>query len=243
MRIRYHGYPWVRSIADERVQDFFKQYGKPRYIGKGDSVFIGRDYYPYIGLIINGMIGKYSEYFEFYKTSKSRAHSLLLPGSLIGNTFFLSGRSSNVSASALRESIILEVKEDFAWNYMRDNPVFMKQLLYAIMLDLESDLEGFATIVARLPEERLRVLFKILVRRNSIQPEKGWYLIPVNLTHAELSKVIYTTPLTTNKILLSWKKAKLMYMDKRKRYIHESLFEGIYDWLESPSPREHDHTE
>jgi CRP-like cAMP-binding protein len=233
MRIRYHGFPWVRSKAGSELQKFFSDYGTLKHIPKGTPVFKGNEFYPNLSLVLSGLLAKFSEGFTFKETSKVKAISLLLPGTVLGGTFFLSNRLSNIASTALRDTVLLDVKHEAVWEYVRTHHNFGKALVNHIMLDLESDLEGMATIIARPPEERLAVLFKILVLRYEVQNENGWFNIPVKLTHSELSQVIYTIPLTLNRILLEWKKRGLYRKEGTERYAHKSLFDNLYDWEEN----------
>lgn len=236
MRIRYHGFPWVRSKADNDIQQFFIANGRLNHFPKGTRIFSGNDFYPNLSMVLSGIVGKFSEVFRFKDTSKAKAMSILLPNTLLGGTFFLSDRPSNVASVSIRDTILLEIPHKYVWEYTRANHNFGKKLISHIMLDLESDLEGMATIIARPPNERLSVLFKILINHYDVCCEDGWYKIPVNLTHSELSQIIFTIPLTLNRLLLEWKKKGLYKKDGRSRYVHESLLVNLYDWKESAFP-------
>ena len=233
MRLRYYGIPWIRPKVDEPVKKFFMKFGKLRNYKKGENIFVGKEFYPYLSLLINGMVQKYCAHFQLQNTSKDKAISIILPYSMIGDTFFMSNRGCYVSTTVMRDSVLLEVPHDTVWEYMFSNNSFNKTMIYNLMYDMESDLEGFANIVARTPRDRLLCLFKGLVVRCEAEEENGWYKIPVKLTHYEIAQVIYTTPLTINRILLDMKNEGYYKNENRCRYISKDLLDRLYDWIES----------
>jgi len=230
MRLRYHGIPWIRPAADQQIRNFFMKFGKARNIKKGEKIFESKEIYPNLSLIMSGLVSKYCDYITLQNTTKNKALSILLPFSLIGDTFFMSNRDSNVAASALRNAVLMEVPHDVVWEYMYGNQSFGRHLIYHIMYDLESDLEGFANIVARSPRDRILCLFKGLIHRCNVQDEDGWYKLPLKLTHSEIAQIVYVTPLTINRTLLEFKNENYYRKEKGNRYISKALLDRLYDW-------------
>lgn len=227
MRIRYTAYPWVRSRAEKEVQRVILDHGNLRRFRKGELVIEAGNFYPNIAIVISGMLSKS---FGIEGNSKNQAMSILLPGAMLGASFFMSRRCSNLAVEAIRDSAIIEVNHQFLEARMCANPSFLRLMMNHFMLDMESDLEGLATLIARTHEECLRLLFKIIIVREKVLPEDGWYQLPINFSHNELSRIIYTTPLTVNRFLLSWKKQGFYFRKGTQRFVHHKLLENISDW-------------
>jgi len=107
-------------------------------------------------------------------------------------------------------------------------------MMNQLMLDMESDLEGLATLIARSHEECLKVLLKIVVVRENVKPCDDWYQLPINFSHNEISRIIFITPLTVNRFFHKWKKQNLYYRKGNARFVNRLLFENIYDWKNEP---------
>ncbi|ADD68853.1 putative transcriptional regulator, Crp/Fnr family [Denitrovibrio acetiphilus DSM 12809] len=233
MRLRYHGVPWIRPAVDQTVKKFFMKYGKLRNYRKGEMIFKGKEFYPYLSLIVSGIVSKYCENILMQKTTKDKAISVIFHNSMIGDSFFLSDRTSNVSATAIRDCVFLEVPHETAWDYMFSNNDFNKKMIYSLMYDIESDLEGFANIVARTPKDRMFCFFKGLINRFEVGIENGWYRLPVDFTHSEIAQIIYTTPLTVNRLLLELKREGNYKKVKKVRFIRKNVLDNLYDWEDS----------
>ncbi|GFE59549.1 Crp/Fnr family transcriptional regulator [Geobacter sp. AOG2] len=227
MRIRHTAFPWIRSKADREIQQIILEQGKSRRLAKGACVVPAGEFYPHIAIVMSGMLSKS---FEVRESSKDQAMSIILPGAMLGDSFFMSRRASNLAVHALRESAIVEVSHEFIEKKMVSDPAFFRKMMNHFMLDMESDLEGLATLIARSHEECLKVLLKILVVRDKTQPDEEWYQLPTYLSHNEMSRIIYTTPLTVNRFLLAWKKQGLYFRKGNHRFLNHRLFENIYDW-------------
>lgn len=227
MRIRHTAFPWVRSKVDREIRQIMLDHGKLRRFGKGVCIIPAGEFYPNIAIVMSGMLSKS---FEVQESSKDQAMSIILPGAMLGDSFFMSHRTSNLAVHALRESAIVEVSHELMEKKMSADPAFFRKMMSHLMLDMESDLEGLATLIARNHEECLKVLMKIIVVRDTVEPDGDWYQLPVYFSHNEMSRIIYTTPLTVNRFLLAWKKQGLYYRNGNKRFINYRLFENIYDW-------------
>lgn len=227
MRIRHTAFPWVRSIADNEIRRIIANHGRMRRFDKGACIIRSGEMYPNIAIVASGMLSKS---FEVRESSKTQAMSIILPGAMVGDSFFMSRRASNLAVHALRESALIEIDHDFIEKRMSSNPVFFKRMMDQLMLDMESDLEGLATLIARSHEECMRVLLKIIMVRERVRPSDGWYQLPINFSHSEISRIIYTTPLTVNRFFHKWKKEGLYYRKGCMRFAHSDLFDNIYDW-------------
>lgn len=227
MRIRHTAFPWVRSPLASELHTILVKHGTVRRVDKGACVVPAGSYYPALCLVVDGMLCKS---FEVKNSSKDTAMSLILAGSMFGETWFMSRRASNLAVHALRDTMLIEVPHDFIEGVMQSNSVLFRKFLNQFILDTEADLEGLATLIARPPEECLRVLMKIFVVRYREEPRDDWYTVPVNLTHAEIGRIVYTSPLTVNRFFLSWKKQGLYRRDGKRRLVHADLLAGISDW-------------
>jgi CRP-like cAMP-binding protein len=213
--------------AAQEIRDILVKYGKVRQVEKDGCVVPAGGFYSNLALILDGLLCKS---FEVKNSSKETAMSLMPPDAVFGESWFMSGRTSNLAVHALRESILMEVPHELVAELMQTSPIITRKFLNQFMLDAETDLEGLATLIARPPEDCLRVLLKIFIVRERVAPKKDWYLVPVNLSHHEMSRVVYTTPLTVNRILLSWKKQGLYVRRGNRRFVHKDLLVNISDW-------------
>lgn len=227
MRIRHTAFPWVRGKVASDIHKIFVEKGKLKNFRKGDYVVPAGGFYPNLALVVSGLMSKS---FEVAGSSKCQAMSVLLPGAIFGESFFMSRRASNLAVRALRDSIILELGHDVIEGRMASNPNFLRRILDQFMLDTESDLEGLATLIARGHDECLKLLFKIFVVREKVPLTDGWYSVPLNLSHQEISRIIFVTPLTINRILHSWKKQGLYQRVGTNRFFRPELFANISDW-------------
>lgn len=229
MRMRYQAVPWVRYRADKDIQQFLSEHGRLTVYKKGQHVMPAGEKYPYLSLIISGMLSKS---FTVPNSSKDFAMSVLLPGSMVGDFHFMSQRVCNLQVIAIRESSLIECPHNIVEKAMLADYSFYRSVMNQLMLDFESDSEGLAAITARPADERLKILMKILLVRYNVIPDKdGWCKLPVYMTHNEMSRIIYSTPLTVNRLFLSFKDDGLYIRGKgRERLVNVKLFDGIYDW-------------
>ncbi len=227
--MRYQAVPWIRYRAEKDIQQFLSEHGRLRVYEKGQCVMPAGEKYPYLSLIISGMLSKS---FAVHNSSKDFAMSVLLPGTMVGDFHFMSKRVCNLQVIALRESSLIECPHDTVEKAMFADYSFYRKIMNQLMLDMESDSEGLATITARPADERLKILMKILLVRYNVVPDKdGWYKLPVYMTHNEMSRIIYSTPLTVNRLLLSFKEDGQYIRGKSgERLVNIRLFDGIYDW-------------
>lgn len=227
MRIRHTAFPWVRSAVDSEIRQVITNHGKMRRFNKGECVVKAGEFYPNIAIVVSGMLSKS---FEVKESSKNEAMSIILPGSMLGDSFFMSRRASNLTARALRESAIMEICHDVIERKMCSNQLFFRKMMNQLMFDIESDLEGLAALIARNHEECLRVLMKIIIVREKVRPSDDWFQLPINFSHNEISRIIYTTPLTVNRFFLKWKKQGLYQRKGNLRFVSRMLLDNIYDW-------------
>lgn len=229
MRMRYSAVPWVRYKADKDICRFIKEHGKLRTYKKGECIIPGGYMYPYLSYVASGMLSKS---FDVHNSTKDFAMSVILPGSTVGDFYFMSRRICSLKIAALRETTLIECPHEVIEKAMLADVGFFRKVMNHLMLDMESDSEGLATITARPTEERLKVLVKILLVRYAVVPEDGWYKLPVYFTHNEIGRIIYTTPLTVNRLLLKFKQDGV-YLSKngRDRYFRAELFNGLGDWF------------
>ena len=229
MRIRYSATPWIRYRAETDIAHFLKENGRMRIYPKGTCVIPAGTIYPYLSLVASGMLSKS---FDVYKNSKDFAMSVILPGSTLGDFYFMTKRICNLKVIALRETSLFECPHEVVEKAMLSNIIFFRKILNHLMLDMESDSEGLATITARPTEERLKAMIKILLVRYSVIPENGWYKLPIYFSHNEISHIIYTIPLTVNRLLFKFKKQGLyICKNSRERFFKKELFNDLSDWF------------
>lgn len=229
MRMRYSAVPWIRYKAEQDISRFIKEHGRLHVYKKGECVIPTGVVYPYFSLVASGMLSKS---FDVHKSTKDFAMSVILPGSTVGDFYFMSRRICNLKIMALRETSLIECPQEVLEKAMLADVYFFRKIMNHLMLDMESDSEGLATITARPTDERLKVLIKILLVRYGVAPENGWYKLPVYFTHNEIGQIIYTTPLTVNRLLLKFKKNELyMCKNSRERYFSFELFKDLNDWF------------
>ena len=126
MRIRHTAFPWVRSAVDSEIRQVITNHGKMRRFNKGECVVKAGEFYPNIAIVVSGMLSKS---FEVKESSKNEAMSIILPGSMLGDSFFMSRRASNLSARALRETAVMEVCHDVIERKMCSNQLFFSRSL------------------------------------------------------------------------------------------------------------------
>lgn len=227
MRMRYPVMPWVRPDTDPDIKEIILQYGTIREYKKNEIVVPSFYMYPYLSLIVGGALAKG---FIVQDSTKHFSHSILFPGSLVGTYYFMTKNITNLKIVAIRNATLIEAPHEAVYSHMMRNSAFMKKILNHTAMDLISDSEGLATVSSRPSEEKLKILMKILMIRFNVKPENGWYKVPFHLTHQEMSRVIYTTQLTINRIIMKNIKKGLVKDDSKGRYIHRDFFNDIYDW-------------
>ncbi len=212
--------------APEDLRAVLVRHGKVRRIAKDACLVSAGGFYPNVGVVVDGLLSKSFE----VRNSKEAAMGLIPADAMFGETWLMSRRASNLAVHALRDTILIEVPHDCIEGLMRSNPQLFRRFLDQFILDIETDFEGLATLVARPPEDCLRVLLKIFIVRERVEPENDWYLVPVNLNHQEISRVVYATPLTVNRIFLAWKKQGLYTRKGNRRFVRQDLLFDISDW-------------
>jgi CRP-like cAMP-binding protein len=227
MRIRHTAFPFVRLRAAPDIRAILVKHGKVRRIEKNACVVSAGSFYPNLGLVVDGLLSKS---FEVKNSSKETAMGLVPADAVFGETWLMSRRASNLAVHAMRETMLIEVSHDCIETLMQSSSDLLRRFHNQFILNMETDFEGLATLIARSPEDCLRVLLKIFIVREGIEPQKCWYLVPVNLSHHEIAQIIYAAPLTINRIFLSWKKQGLYARKGSRRYIHRDLLVNISDW-------------
>lgn len=227
MRIRHTAFPFVRMRVAEDIRAILVKHGKVRRIAKDACVVAAGSFYANLGLVVDGLLSKS---FEVKNSSKETAMGLVPVDAMFGETWLMSRRASNLAVHAMRETMLIEVSHDCIESLMQSSSQLFRMFLGQFILDMETDFEGLATLIARPPEDCLKVLLKIFIVRDRIAPEKGWYPVPVNLSHHEISRIVYATPLTINRFLLSWKKQGLYARRGNRRFVHKDLLVNISDW-------------
>lgn len=227
MRMRYPAFPWVRFAAAPEIREFLLRSGTIREYKKNEVVIPSFYVYPHFSLIVGGVLAKG---FDVQGSSKLFSHSVLFPGSVVGTYYFMTKNITNMKIIALRNSKLIEVPHELVYDYMNKDKEFALKILNHTAMDFASDSEGLATVSSRPATEKYKILMKILMIRFNVKPEGGWYKIPFTFTHDELSRIIYTTKITINRILMDGTKNGFFRKEGRDRYIHKSYFDNIYDW-------------
>ena len=107
----------------------------------------------------------------------------------------------------------------------------MKLVLRQFSVDWESDLEGLAALSFFTPEEKLKILFKVLMLSYNADFTQEWLKLPIRLSYVEMSYVIYTTRLTVIRIINSWKTEGVYRQEGSDRLIKSSFLNDVYDWM------------
>jgi CRP-like cAMP-binding protein len=226
MRIRHTAFPFVRMRVAEDIHAILVKHGKVRRIDKDACVVPAGSFYPNLGLVVDGLLSKSFE----VQNSKEAAMGLVPADAMFGETWLMSRRASNLAVHAMRDTILIEVSHDCIESLMQSSSDLLRTFLNQFSLNMETDFEGLATLIARPPEDCLRVLLKIFIVRERVEPENDWYCVPVNLSHQEISRVVYATPLTINRTFLSWKKQGLYARKGNRRFVRKDLLHNISDW-------------
>lgn len=230
MRQAFSGLSWVRSRVLPEIYQVIKENGNIEKYKKGELIIPPRKRYDKFAIIESGLLCK-----AIYNNSinKNTAFSLLIPGRLLGTSYYMSTEKSNLYVKALRNTEIITVPFEFVDDLMLSDKRFMKLIHRQFSVDWESDLEGLASLSFFTPEEKLKILFKVLMLSYDTDFSQEWVKLPLRLSYTEMSNVIYTTRLTVIRIINHWKAEGAYRQEDQDRYVKSSFLNDVYDWKTS----------
>lgn len=155
MRQVFRQLPWIHPQIDQRIQQFFNQYGRYLRLKQGASIFNGGDTGE-IALVLSGL-----GVFSFPdKHLKNHYLSLTPPGSLMGDVDGLTHESVNVYDSAFRDSEVRLIKRDIFRDFLIQNPELLHAHTLSVIAHHESCMGSinrqFDVNASRTPSGSLR---------------------------------------------------------------------------------------
>lgn len=229
MRQVFRQLPWIHPQIDQRIQQFFNQYGRYLRLKQGASIFNGGDTGE-IALVLSGL-----GVFSFPdKHLKNHYLSLIPPGSLMGDVDGLTHESVNVYDSAFRDSEVRLIKRDIFRDFLIQNPELLHAHTLSVIAHHESCMEALiANSTLTLPE-RLQVLYASLAASLGKSSEmKGFVSIPLTLTAVELASFVNAFRQSVSSVHTEIESNGEIVRKRGETQLAKNFINGCFDWLEN----------
>lgn len=228
----YKTTPWVIPEMPLSIKNIFRKYGKNQFVKK-NTLLSGNcinAQFPNTERLIYLESGLLGQAYETYSLNKPYAMSVVLPGRMVNYLSYLDIDNSGDNIIVLRNSsIYCMTKSEFDKIANNEEKLMMVKQCKA---SITSDFDGLCCMFTCDTPKRLAYLFKALV--------EGFYgditgmssmKIPIKLSYAEMSYVMYTTIRTIERLLPKWR--ELGYIETGKNYtiVYSKLFD-VMDELE-----------
>ncbi len=149
----------------------------------------------------------------------------------MGDITCITKQHVNVTTIVIRDADIPVVPSDILLDAMRQDAELAIKICRHIVAKQESSLEAVITNTSCEPAQRLKILLKSMLLEGGIEPKKGWYTVPLTLTHEEYGQIINVTRVTISRILAHWQSEGLICRENKTIIVHHQLFDDVYDWL------------
>jgi CRP-like cAMP-binding protein len=175
MRQAFSAYSWIRSKALPEFAKAIMDNGNIVTYKRNEVITKPGKIYDSISILCRGLISKA---ILNNTVNKYKANSLLIPGRVLGTSFFMSREPSNLMVKAIRDSVLVSVSFKFIEDKIANDKNFMAVALKQFSMDWESDLEGLAALSFYTPEQKLKILFKGLILSYEINMNTEWLKCP-----------------------------------------------------------------
>lgn len=226
MRQVFHQLPWIYPEELERVKELYYKHGRTAVYKKGTVIKKGGESRKLFHLV-EGLCA----YFINYAEGKPRVFALLLPGRSMMDLTCITGHRVNVTTITLRDSKVLIIPPNTLVDAMAGDAKLAIDVCRQAVLKQECSLEATFANFTYEPKMRLQVFMKALIY--TLQNEVyEWNRMPIVFTNEELGMMIDTTRVTVNRLLSKWQKEGVIKKNGRQIFVHRSLLDDIYDWLD-----------
>lgn len=231
MRQIFTAMPYVPPKEPEPIVAWLREHATKRRISRGEVLKYGgeanRLFYLENGLCAYFIAGEL--------TGRASILSLLPPGRTMGDMTASIGAQCNVLTQALSDSLVWVIPPTLFREAIFANPTLAQLKFHHAVLKEESTLEGMVANFTRPATERLKILFKaLLLDASHPLADQPWQKIPYRLTDEVLGQVVNLARPNVSAILSHWRQEGLMKKVGNERWVHEALFQDIFDWLERP---------
>lgn len=209
-----------QTFPNKILDLFFENYsndwinnGKELMFKKGECITIPEKLTHDVFIIKKGNASE----FHIHIDGKECIIGLLCAGDFIGLMDVFTSKASRVFAKALTDVTVIAVSKQEVRKIIEKNPLIAMALLKYISEKYEDMVEILEQIGYGRVENRLILLLKKL--SDPREDDKGWYPVPVSITHKDIAGMIASTretvTLTINKLL----QLKIIRYDKGRIWI------------------------
>lgn len=231
MRLVFHSIPYVMPTEPVEIGHWMLANGQRRTVKKGETLKFGGEANR-LFFVMSGMCGYYV---AEDLTGRPTIMSLLPAGRLMGDLTTLVQTTCYVETKAILDSTVVECSPVAFREYLASRPDLESLSMRMVLKKQESVSEGLLSNFKRSPEDRLKVLLKVLLlEAGPFAPGEGWRRLPFRLTDEVLGQVIELTRPRVSNLMSKWVKDGLLRREGHDREFNVALFEGIYDWKDAP---------
>lgn len=221
--------PWILPKAEDTLINFFLKHGNVADVKASEIIVPIDDYINKFVYVVGGLV---SQNIVNYALNKPIAMALGFAGTYFGYRQYFTRRRSRCYLESLRKSKIITLAYDKAERIIDGDVGILKTLMKGCLRSVESDLEGMIAMFALPPEKRLKGLISCLFEKMHSDMSGEWVEIPYKLKYEEISKIIYVTKLTVERIYSAWKKEGVYKKENGHYYIRKDFMDDVEDWTE-----------
>lgn len=236
MRQIFTAHPYISPKEPEAIARWIRAHGTRREVARGEVLKYGGEGNR-LFLVESGLCA----YYVAEHTGDATIMSLLPPGRTIGDMTATAHAQCNVLSKALLPSVVYVCSPVEYRTMLLEHPDVMALKLSHAILKEESTLEGMVANCTRSPEERLKILFQVMLLDAGKEDEKqtadaeSWHLLPYRLSAEVIGEVIHLKRPTVALLESRFVREGLLKKTGRDRWVKRALFAGIYDWLDRGS--------
>ncbi|USD37540.1 Crp/Fnr family transcriptional regulator [Ferrimonas sp. SCSIO 43195] len=201
----YDTNPWVIPAAPKHIADFFINNGERLSFKKGQVVSGPTARRKLQDYMIYNHSGIMAQCYLTHDENKPQAISLTLPGRVINYLGFIGINISKETIMCLRDTEAYILPITFLKEYVSKHESMREEIYGYIHKCIATDYDGFTLMFTCDTSIRLAYFFLALANNYNERSNDEIQCIPLKLSHAELSYVMFTSVKTIDRIMPTWK--------------------------------------
>lgn len=217
--------PMFSELSDEDLEDLAHLFRERRY-RKNDIIFMEEDTGQYMYLVKEGRV----KVTRLLPNGKEMILAFHEAGEYFGEMALIDGGTTPASVTAVLPTTIfvMGAKE---FNHLLEHPKTNRVILKTLCNRCRDAWAQIEVLTFHNADARVRMAFHQLIQKRGVETDKG-YMIPMKLTHKELSDIVGISRETATRVLSHLQEQNLIRVETRRfvvlepnRLIEDLLFD------------------
>ena len=236
MSYQLHNYviPWINPALPASLKAIIYANGQKVLYKKDEVALYEYEKMDKLLFIEKGLFGQ--AIINLRDDNKPFAMNLFTPDRLMGFLSLYSGSSSARRIMTLQDSVVISISHNIILPLLENNFSLYRDMACYCELCSRSELSGMVGLFTMTAEDRLRLLFVILLCSAGYIFDKNntdeWVRLPYSLRRRDIQKIIYSSQITLDRLFSEWNKKGFIQKDRSKALLVKiSNLYPIYEWV------------